>query len=667
MLTAADKQKILDELKLIDEQVSHTTLDLVEGEGAQAGRIYARGEFGHAGKPTANGRFYPPQIWESNIRRLSANLSERKVLGELDHPSDGRTALQRASHVITDLRLEGDRVIGEAEILNTSKGRDLKAILEAGVPVGISSRGYGSTKTDGKGKDVVQEDYKLVTFDFVAEPADSTAYPDVFFEGVEFPAEAKMDESTKMDEAKNEYLTFVGEHDGAQTGPAAHFLSSWRRDSNALKAIKMAMKGESASFEGPRGQITFRPATPKEISDFKKKHEDEQLSGESLEESMASQISAMSDEEKALARRFLDVAYGTETTNEGKSVEAKMKAKGYHYKIPLDPKDGEPLYAKTPQHATKMAREYGIDPTRITKLEDVNTEALKKEFSAQILSKIGAMRGDLEEEIRREMLADPEVGGAKGAMEQVARILRPYLLPEDVGEVVESKDAEIAALQRQVQEQELRHKELEGLVEKLATAAKESGYKYHLERLVSGESEADLVRALVGDVTQYESADEITTKVEEAREQADSRHLEEEKVTRVHSAHTTRLEEKTTQLAEGLEEALGVNKQLALRLYAAERLQTHPKAAKIHRMLESTGYHSQDQIDDLIEEFREPVRDRDDLDDIRSRIRSKLQGGSEYIQEDTRRSPRSGERAGNYNGLGMSLGQLKHLAGLDNR
>ncbi|GAF85875.1 unnamed protein product, partial [marine sediment metagenome] len=182
--------------QLIDEQVHQVRLELIEGKGENAGKVFARGEFGHAAKPTANGRLYQHPIWESNIGRLAENLSARKVLGELDHPSDGRTALQRASHIITNLQLEGDRVIGEAEILDTAKGRDLKAILAAGVPVGISSRGYGSTKPNGKGHDVVQEDYKLVTFDFVAEPADDTAYPEAFFEGVEFPMSTPMDTMT---------------------------------------------------------------------------------------------------------------------------------------------------------------------------------------------------------------------------------------------------------------------------------------------------------------------------------------------------------------------------------------------------------------------------------------------------------------------------------------
>jgi hypothetical protein len=545
MLTSSDKKKQLEALKLIDEQILHVKLDLVEGTGDKAGKIFARGEFGHAGKPTANGRFYPPSLWESNIQRLSSNLSERKVLGELDHPSDGRTALQRASHVITDLRLEGDRVIGEAEILDTSKGRDLKAILQAGVPVGISSRGYGSTKPDGKGKEVVQEDYKLVTFDFVAEPADNTAYPDVFFEGVEFPMEQVMDESTKTNEDEQNL------DEGA--------------DEN----------------------------TP------------------TLEESVAAQVSAMSPEEKELAKKFLAVSMGEENSE------------------------------------TK-----------------VNTEALRKEFSAKILSEIGSMREELADEVRREMLADPEVAGAKTALEAVSRVLRPYLLPEDVNEVVEAKDAEIESLKRESVEKALQIETLEDLVGKLKDAAKEAGYKYHMERLISGESEADLIRSIVGDVTQYESPQEIEAKVEEAREVSESRRLEEEATTRVSSVRTHRLEEKNEQLAEGLEEALTVNKQLALRVYAAERLTNHPKAAKIRRMLENSGYGSKDQIDEIIDEFREPARDPDDLAEMRDRIRSKLYGGREHMTEDAR--PARGRRGGvDYNGTGVSLDDLKHLTGLN--
>ncbi len=154
-------------------------LQLTEGKN---GRMTVRGEFARCDVATENKRVYPGQLWEKQIKRLKGSLSERKVLGELDHPSDGQTKLQRASHILTDLYVEGGVVIGEAEILDTEQGRTLKALLAAGCRVGVSSRGYGSTVENEAGEQVVQEDYTLRTFDFVADPADTTAYPEIVSE-----------------------------------------------------------------------------------------------------------------------------------------------------------------------------------------------------------------------------------------------------------------------------------------------------------------------------------------------------------------------------------------------------------------------------------------------------------------------------------------------------
>jgi hypothetical protein len=160
-------------------------LQLVE-DGTSGGRVIVRGEFARSGAATENKRVYPESLWEREIQRLSPAMQERKLYGELDHPNDGRTQLSRVSHVVTGMQLadNGD-VMGEAEVLDTARGKDLKALLQAGCKVGVSSRGYGSTRTNDKGEEVVQEDYNLVTFDFVAEPADSTAYPDVYSEDKE--------------------------------------------------------------------------------------------------------------------------------------------------------------------------------------------------------------------------------------------------------------------------------------------------------------------------------------------------------------------------------------------------------------------------------------------------------------------------------------------------
>lgn len=158
------------------------TVSLQLVEGGEGSKVRLRGEFARCGVATENKRVYPHRLWEREIGRLSKAMSGRQLFGECDHPSDSRTQLARVSHLLTNLEIRDGLVIGEAEILDTERGRNLKAILQAGGRIGISSRGYGSTATNEKGEDVVQDDYRLVTFDFVADPADQSAYPDVFYE-----------------------------------------------------------------------------------------------------------------------------------------------------------------------------------------------------------------------------------------------------------------------------------------------------------------------------------------------------------------------------------------------------------------------------------------------------------------------------------------------------
>jgi hypothetical protein len=170
-------------------------LTLIEGD--EDGKVRVRGEFARAGHATENKRVYPKKVWEKEISRLEAAMKGRSVFGEMDHPVDGRTSLNRVSHIVTGLNLEDGVLVGEAEIMPTDKGRNLMALLKSGCRVGVSSRGYGSTKPNDKGEEIVQEDYRLVTFDFVADPADQNAYPEAFFEGVEFPMLTRDQEKQK--------------------------------------------------------------------------------------------------------------------------------------------------------------------------------------------------------------------------------------------------------------------------------------------------------------------------------------------------------------------------------------------------------------------------------------------------------------------------------------
>jgi len=97
--------------------------------------------------------------------------------------SDGKTKLQRVSHVITNLQMNEDgQIIGELEVIDTPNGKTLAAIRNANCEIGVSSRGYGSVKVNEEGYDVVQEDFGLMTFDAVSDPAVTSSYPDFSME-----------------------------------------------------------------------------------------------------------------------------------------------------------------------------------------------------------------------------------------------------------------------------------------------------------------------------------------------------------------------------------------------------------------------------------------------------------------------------------------------------
>ena len=226
--------------KLLVDTISFRATVLEESSKIPGAKYVARGEFARSDRATENKRLYPHSLWERELTRIGKQLNERKVYGELDHPMDGRTQLKRASHIVTDLHLEGSVVIGTAHIMDTDAGRNLKAILDAGGAVGVSSRGFGTTKPNLKGEDVVQEDYKLMTFDFVAEPAMSSAYPEVQKED--------KSEFRPMEAAMAEELTF---RDLREKNPTLHesFMQSAEREYENRMAEVWAKKIMGAKDE----------------------------------------------------------------------------------------------------------------------------------------------------------------------------------------------------------------------------------------------------------------------------------------------------------------------------------------------------------------------------------------------------------------------------------
>lgn len=146
-----------------------------ESKDSNSGRIVLKGIIQKADTLNQNGRIYPRAILEREVRNYQKFIKERRALGELDHPATSVVELKNVSHLVTKAWIDGDVVMGEIEILPTPKGQILKSLVEAGVKIGISSRGVGSTQNEG-GHQIVNDDFQLICWDMVAEPSTPGAF-----------------------------------------------------------------------------------------------------------------------------------------------------------------------------------------------------------------------------------------------------------------------------------------------------------------------------------------------------------------------------------------------------------------------------------------------------------------------------------------------------------
>ena len=123
-----------------------------------------------------NGRVYPRQILEREIRNYQKFIIENRALGEADHPDSSVVSLQKVSHIMREAVMDQEGVVrGAVEILDTPCGKIVQNLVEAGVKVGISSRGVGSVKQQGDYL-IVQDDFQLIAFDMVADPSTPQAF-----------------------------------------------------------------------------------------------------------------------------------------------------------------------------------------------------------------------------------------------------------------------------------------------------------------------------------------------------------------------------------------------------------------------------------------------------------------------------------------------------------
>lgn len=154
---------------------------IVEKQKRAGVLLTLEGIFQRADTKNANGRIYPRGLWQEIMKNNDVNerMTARRMLGELDHPASGSTALNRVSHVVTQHKLLPDgKVEGRLDILNTPSGQIAATLIEAGVQLGVSSRGDGSVEKKGD-CDEVQNDFRLETYDIVLKPSTPGAYPHI--------------------------------------------------------------------------------------------------------------------------------------------------------------------------------------------------------------------------------------------------------------------------------------------------------------------------------------------------------------------------------------------------------------------------------------------------------------------------------------------------------
>jgi hypothetical protein len=139
------------------------------------GAMYLTGRIQTADKQNGNGRVYPYDVLSREVDNYKKVVADNRACGELDHPDDSVVNLKNVSHIVTDVWWDGKDVMGKIKVLDTPSGRILKDLINAGVKLGISSRGLGSVK-ESMGNTVVEEDFQLICFDIVAEPSTPEAY-----------------------------------------------------------------------------------------------------------------------------------------------------------------------------------------------------------------------------------------------------------------------------------------------------------------------------------------------------------------------------------------------------------------------------------------------------------------------------------------------------------
>ena len=151
-------------------------------KGDSEKRLWIVGEYMMAGHKNKNGRIYDVNEMSREVNRYSDQfINNKRAMGELNHPTSAEVDLERACHLVTELKMNGDVAKGKSMVLQTPMGKILESLIKDGVQVGVSSRALGKlVPKEGADDTNLVKDMKLVAIDCVADPS----YPRAFVNGI---------------------------------------------------------------------------------------------------------------------------------------------------------------------------------------------------------------------------------------------------------------------------------------------------------------------------------------------------------------------------------------------------------------------------------------------------------------------------------------------------
>lgn len=170
-------------LKEVTESVEYL---IEETDSSKPKQYFIEGIFMQGDVKNRNGRIYPTQTLVKEAKRYTEQkINSKQSLGELNHPDSAAINPERASHLITKLWVEGNNIMGRAKVLDTPMGKIVKTLMDEGIKIGVSSRGFG-TVTSKNGVKMVGEDFHLATVDIVSDPSAPNAFVEAIMESKEY-------------------------------------------------------------------------------------------------------------------------------------------------------------------------------------------------------------------------------------------------------------------------------------------------------------------------------------------------------------------------------------------------------------------------------------------------------------------------------------------------